>query len=68
MEITVEAVAKAGDEGLEATGVEEVVIAPEGQEDALGGDDTSADFAYELEKRTTKEKPPRQSFVRKGQL
>ena len=40
-----EAVAETGDEDLEAAGVEEVVIAPEGQEDALGGDDTSAAFA-----------------------
>ena len=40
-----EAVAEAGDEDLEAAGVEEVVIAPEGKEDVLGGDDTSAAFA-----------------------
>ncbi len=40
-----EAVAEAGDEDLEATGVEEVVVAPEGQEDVLGGDDVAAAFA-----------------------
>ena len=40
-----EAVAEAGDEDLEAAGVEEVVIAPEGKEDVLGGDDTAAAFA-----------------------
>ena len=40
-----EAVAEAGDEDLEAAGVEEVVIAPEGQEDVLGGDDAAAAFA-----------------------
>ena len=45
MGITGEAVTEAGDEDLEAAGVEEVVIAPEGQEDVLGGDDTSAAFA-----------------------
>ena len=27
------------------TGVEEVVVAPEGQEDVLGGDDAAAAFA-----------------------
>ena len=36
---------EAGDEDLEAAGVEEVVIAPEGKEDVLGGDDVAADFA-----------------------
>ena len=40
-----EAVTEAGDEDLEAAGVEEVVIAPEGQEDVLGGDDVAAAFA-----------------------
>ena len=43
--ITGEAVAEAGDKDLEAAGVEEVVIAPEGQEDVLGGDDAAAAFA-----------------------
>ena len=37
--------AEAGDEDLEAAGVEEVVVAPEGQEDVLGGDDAAAAFA-----------------------
>ena len=40
-----EAVAETGDEDLEAAGVEEVVIAPERQEDVLGGDDAAAAFA-----------------------
>ena len=40
-----EGTAQAGDEDLEAAGVEEVVIAPEGQEDVLGGDDAAAAFA-----------------------
>lgn len=40
-----EAVTEAGDEDLEAAGVEEVVIAPEGKEDVLGGDDVAAAFA-----------------------
>lgn len=34
-----EVATEAGDEDLEATGVEEVVVAPEVQEDILGGDD-----------------------------
>ena len=34
-----EGAAETGDEDLEAAGVEEVVIAPEVQEDVLGGDD-----------------------------
>ena len=33
---------EAGDKYLEAAGVEEVVIAPEGKEDVLGGDDVAA--------------------------
>ena len=37
-----EGAAEAGDEDLEAAGVEEVVIAPEGQEDVLGGDKPAA--------------------------
>ena len=37
--------AEAGDEDLEAAGVEKVVIAPKGQEDVLGGDDAAAAFA-----------------------
>ena len=41
--------AEAGDEDLEAAGVEEVVVTPEGQEDVLGGDDAAAAFAQELE-------------------
>ena len=40
-----EAVTEAGDKYLEAAGVEEVVIAPEGKENALGGDDVAASFA-----------------------
>ena len=40
-----EAMTEAGDEDLEAAGVEEVVVAPEGQEDVLGGDDAAAAFA-----------------------
>ena len=40
-----EAVAETGDEDLEAAGIEEVVIAPEGQEDVLGRDDAAAAFA-----------------------
>ena len=40
-----EVVTEAGDEDLEAAGVEEVVVAPEGQEDVLGGDDAAAAFA-----------------------
>ena len=31
--------AEAGDEDLETAGVEEVIVAPEVQEDVLGGDD-----------------------------
>ena len=41
--------AEAGNEDLEAADVEEIVVAPEGQEDVLGGDDTAAAFAKELE-------------------
>ena len=37
--------AETGDEDLEAAGVEEGVIAPEGQEDVLGRDDAAAAFA-----------------------
>ena len=37
--------AEAGDKDLEAAGVEEVVVAPERQEDVLGGDDAAAAFA-----------------------
>ena len=40
-----EAVAETGDEDLKAAGVEEVIIAPEGKEDVLGGDDVAAAFA-----------------------
>ena len=40
-----EAVTEAGDKYLEAAGVEEVVGAPERQEDVLGGDDAAAAFA-----------------------
>ena len=43
--IAEEAVTEAGDKYLEAAGVEEVVIAPEGKEDVLGGDDVTAAFA-----------------------
>ena len=39
-----EAVAETGDKDLEAAGVEEVVVAPERQEDVLGGDDAAAAF------------------------
>ena len=41
--------AEAGNEDLEAADVEEIVVAPEGQEDVLGGDDAAAAFAKELE-------------------
>ena len=41
--------AEAGDEDLKAAGVEEIIVAPEGQEDVLGGDDAAAAFAQELE-------------------
>ena len=40
-----EAVTEASDEDLEAAGVEEVVVAPEGKEDVLGGDNAAAAFA-----------------------
>ena len=45
MSIAGKMVTEAGDEDLEAAGVEEVVIAPEGKEDVLGGDDVTAAFA-----------------------
>ena len=38
-------VAETSNEDLEAAGVEEVVVVPEGQEDVLGGDDAAAAFA-----------------------
>ncbi len=41
--------AEAGDEDLKAAGVEEIIVAPEGQEEVLGGDDAAAAFAQELE-------------------
>ena len=41
--------AEAGNEDLKAAGVEEIIVAPEGQEDVLGGDDAAAAFAQELE-------------------
>ena len=40
-----EAVTETSDKYLEAAGVEEVVIAPEGQEDVLGRDAAAAAFA-----------------------
>ena len=40
-----EAVTEASDEDLEAAGVEEVIVTPEGQEDVLGGDDAAAALA-----------------------
>ena len=36
--------AEAGDEDLKAAGVEEIIVAPEGQEEVLGGDDAAAAF------------------------
>ena len=41
--------AEAGDENLEAAGVEEVVVAPKVQEDVLGGDDFALMLAKALE-------------------
>ena len=40
---------EAGDEDLEAAGVEEVIVAPEVQEDVLGGDDFALVLAKALE-------------------
>ena len=41
--------AEAGDEDLEAPGVEEIVVAPKVQEDVLGGDDFALMLAKALE-------------------
>lgn len=44
-----EEVAEACDVDLRASGVEEVVVASEGQEGVLGWDDAAAAFAWDLQ-------------------